>query len=187
MKNTLAQLSFLAVLASISTTANAASVSLEADPFAYFMNGYSLNVRTLFDSGLDISAGIMGVNVPEHVLKDSQIDGADWRASISDGQLLKVGYKFSKPYRDGFSTHLFASRQKWNVKSRAAQEKSDFTVIGTGVSLGYTYHLPKSFYLFPFATYAVNTITEGNEKVQGYRYKIDSSEIGLGVNLGFEF
>ena len=168
---------------------NAGSLSVEGDALAYALNGYSAILRKNFDNGLDIALGGGRFDMPKFVLESEQSNysAQKWEAKCKSIIVFRIGYRWSQAYEDGFSTHLIAMNQNWNVKSGTQNSQTDFTTLNIGLSAGYTYHIGHNFYLYPTAAYTLNSVSEGKTQVGGVKYDVKTSGINGSLHAGFEF
>ncbi len=182
-------LRFFLIFSITSLNVSASSISIEGDAAAYFLNGYSGIVRKSFDNGLDIALGGGAFNMPHAVVESSQSNNnlIQWEARCNSIQVFRFGYRFSKPYENGFMTHLIFMNQNWNVKSRTLADDTSFNVLSKGISGGYIYHVFEGVYIYPNIAYTLNDRYVGNPSILFNEYHFAQSGWNGSVHVGIEF
>jgi len=167
---------------------DAQSVAIEADAPAYLLGGYSGIVNLSFDNGLSIALGAGRYNVPGFVVEGQEsFDEAGWKATSESIQVLRVGYRFSEPGRNGAAVHAIALNQDWRLEAERLGAETDFRPLGVGVSGGYYLHIGRHFYVYPIASATYNTVYSGDTSVQGMEYEVAAWQINPSVHVGWQF
>lgn len=145
--------------------------------------------RESFANGVEIALGGGAFAFPDFLLESQQGDQPTlrWTARCHGIQVARAGYRWSKPHENGFSTHLIAMNQIWEVRSRTLDKSTSFQVLASGISGGYTFHFWKSLYAYPIASCTWNLIHNGSAQVQGHRYEVPLFALSGSAHLGYEF
>ena len=78
------------------------SVAVEADILSYAISGYSGILNLSFRNGLQVALGTGRHDVPEFLVKcDPNFNAAQWDATSTSIQVLRMTYRFNGPKRNG--------------------------------------------------------------------------------------
>jgi hypothetical protein len=116
MSGTQAVTFLLAATVAFAMPRNAAaqSIAIEGDAPAYFLSGYSGIANLTLRNGISIAFGAGRYNVPGFVVEAQEsYDEAGWKATSESIQVLRVGYRFRGPLRNGPAVHAIVLNQKW--------------------------------------------------------------------------
>lgn len=179
----------LALALTSSIPAFAGTWALEADALSFFLNGHSTIIRHTWDNGFEAALGAGKFTLPSSIVEGEQndYDTAKWKAESESIQVARLGYRFGKAYGNGWAFHLIAMNQRWHVESKPLDLSTRYSLLATGLSVGYYYHLSKSFYLYPIASVTQNNIYQGDAKVGGRSYDVPAASWSGSLHAGFEF
>lgn len=163
--------------------------ALEADALSFFLNGHSTIIRHTWDSGFEVALGAGKFTLPGSIVEGEQndYDQVKWEAESESIQVARLGYRFGKPYSNGLAIHLIAMNQRWHIKSKTLDEGTRYSLLATGLSTGYYYHLSKSFYIYPVISITQNNIYKGDTDVAGKSYDVPDAAWSGSIHVGFEF
>lgn len=169
-------------------TAPKGSIAFEADAAAYGLSGYSGIARYTFKNGFNVALGTGRYNVPGFILKnDSNYDAAKWKATSESIQVLRAGYRFKGPMKNGPAVDVIVINQKWRLRSESRGGETTFRPLGVGLSGGYYFHIGKHFYIYPTASFTHNTVYSGQTAVNGFNYKVSRWQPNGSVHVGWEW
>lgn len=170
------------------TAAPGASLAVEADAAAYALKGYSGIFRVTLANGFNIAFGSGRYNVPNFVVKgQDNYEQARWKATSESIQVLRVGYRFRGPMRDGPVVDAIVLNQKWRLRSERVAGETRFRPIGVGLSGGYYIHLGRHFYIYPTASLTHNSVYSGTTSLQGFNYRVPKFQFNGSVHVGWEW
>jgi len=168
--------------------AEAQAVAIEADAVAYFLSGYSGIVNLTFQNGLSVALGAGRYDVPGFLVEGQDtFDEAGWRATSESIQVLRVGYRFREPNRNGPAVHAIVLNQKWRLEAEKLGGETGFRPLGVGVSGGYYFFIGQHFYIYPIASATYNTVYSGETSVQDREYEVPVWQINPSVHIGWQF
>lgn len=155
-----------------------AQVEVEADPFAYALNGYSGHLAYVAHPAR-ISVGMFGIDAPEFLHGN---EGWDLR---SRGATVKVDYLMGSP--DGFFVGFDTGYQRATLALDATGAREEQDVFGVGVRSGYRITFPGTgFYLVPWMS--VSYLFNPDDVVlDGETFEQSSVQVFPTVHLGWQF
>jgi len=189
MSRTHAVALILFATASLAAPRNTAaqSIAIEGDAPAFFLNGYSGIANITFANGISIALGAGRYNVPGFVVEaQDSYDEAGWKATSESIQVLRVGYRFRGPLRNGPAVHAIVLNQNWRLQARELGEETRFRPLGVGLSGGYFLHAGRHFYIYPTSAVTYNTVYSGDTSVQASRYNVARWQVNPSVHIGWE-
>lgn len=164
------------------------SLAVEADALAFGLGGYSGIFRVSLGSGLNVALGAGRYNVPGFILEGQEtFDQAQWEATATSIQVLRVGYRFGAPMSDSAVVDAIVINQRWELESPSLGAKTTFRPFGVGVSGGYYWHLGRHFYIYPTASVTWNTVYGGEAAVNGVPYEVATWQFSGSVHVGWEW
>ncbi|RFA25589.1 hypothetical protein CAI21_18880 [Alkalilimnicola ehrlichii] len=180
MLKRLSQQALTVVTASLLAAPAAAQWELEADPFAYAVNGFSAHIaHQLYDGSMRVQLGVFGADVPEFFHGD---DDFDLRVR---GVTAKADYFFS-----GVTQGIFAgldvdySRTRYRLEeTRETAHQNGWAV---GPRIGYRFEFGNHFYVTPWVSLRYH-INQDDIVISGQRYREDRYSIFPTVHLGWRF
>jgi hypothetical protein len=184
-------LSFALVLGSVQTGAaqtKRATLAVEADAISFFIGGYSGILNVSLGNGLQAAFGSGSYDVPSFLLEgDANYDSAQWKARSTSVQVLRVGYRFNGPMKNGPVMAAIILNQSWRLRSEALGGETRFRPISAGLSAGYYLHVGPHFYLYPTAAFTYNWVQSGEASVGGARYEVKKLGPNGSLHAGWEF
>ncbi len=167
--------------------ASAYSVSLESDALALPLRGYSGILRVSHDNGLNYALGTGRYTLPELFVRGQSSDArADWRATAESIQVLRIGYRFFGPRRNGPALDVILINQLWRLQAQRLDDETHFKTLGTGISAGYYLHIGPHFYAYPTASLTYDRKYAGSSTVQGESYEVRPVGFAGSLHLGWE-
>ena len=168
--------------------ARGASIAVEADAISFFIGGYSGIVNLSLGNGFQVALGTGRYDVPTFLLEgDPNYDTAQWEATVTSVQVLRMGYRFKGPMKNGPVLAAIALNQNWQMQAPPLGGETQFRTISVGLSGGYYFHIGKHFYVYPTAAFTYNTVTSGSTSVSGTSYKVDKFGPNGSVHVGWEW
>jgi hypothetical protein len=163
------------------------SVAFEADALAYPLGGYSAILRISHESGLSYALGTGRYTLPTFLVKgQATYDEAGWKATSESIQVLRVGYRFSGPRKDGPSLDAIVLNQVWRLEATRLDGNAHMKTIGAGVSAGYWFHIGSHFYLYPNVAVTGNAVYSGETSVKGRAYDVPPVGFNGSLHVGWE-
>lgn len=167
--------------------ASAQSVAIETDALSFPLRGYSAILRVTHDFGLSYAIGTGRYTLPTFIVKgQSEYDAARWTATSEAIQVLRIGYRFFGPRKDGPAVDAILLNQLWRVEAERLGGETHFKTIGVGVSGGYYFHIGPSFYLYPNAAVTYEAVYSGDTRVKGVEYEVSPVGINGSLHVGWE-
>ena len=168
--------------------ARGASIAVEADAISFFIGGYSGIVNLSLGNGFQVALGTGRYDVPPFLLEgDPNYDTAQWEATVTSVQVLRMGYRFKGPMKNGPVLAAIALNQNWQMQAPPLGGETQFRTISVGLSGGYYFHIGKHFYVYPTAAFTYNTVTSGSTSVGGTSYKVNKFGPNGSVHVGWEW
>lgn len=168
--------------------ARGASIAVEADAISFFIGGYSGIVNLSLGNGFQVALGTGRYDVPTFLLEgDPNYDTAQWEATVTSVQVLRMGYRFKGPMKNGPVLAAIALNQNWQMQAPPLGGETQFRTISVGLSGGYYFHIGKHFYVYPTAAFTYNTVTSGSTSVSGTSYTVDKFGPNGSVHVGWEW
>lgn len=164
------------------------SIAVEADAAAYALRGYSGILRLSFDNGLNIALGAGRYDVPGFIVeRQDSDDEAGWKATSETIQVLRVGYRFGGPMRNGAVVDAIVINQRWKLEAERLGGETRFNPLSVGLSGGYYLHVGRHFYLYPTASFTYNDVYRGSPSVQGRVYEVARFQVNGSLHVGWEW
>jgi hypothetical protein len=164
------------------------TLAVEADAISFFIGGYSGILNLSMGNGLHVAFGSGSYDVPSFLLQgDANYDSAQWKARSTSVQVLRVGYRFNGPSKNGPALAAIVLNQSWRLRSEALGGETRFRPISAGLSGGYYVHLGRHFYLYPTAALTYNWVQSGDAAVAGTRYEVEKLGPNGSLHAGWEF
>lgn len=163
------------------------SVAVEADAISFFIGGYSGIVNVSLANKLHIAVGSGRYDVPAFLLEsDANYDGAQWKATSTSVQVLRVGYRFKGPMKNGPVLGAIVLNQNWRLKSAPLGGETRFRPLSVGVTSGYYLHIGRHLYVYPTVAFTNNRVVSGKASVNGTAYKVARFGPNASVHMGWE-
>jgi hypothetical protein len=167
--------------------AAAQSIAIEGDAPAYFLSGYSGIANITLGNGISVAFGAGRYNVPGFIVEaQDSYDEAGWKATAQSIQVLRVGYRFRGPLKNGPAVHAIVLNQSWRLQARELADETRFRPLGVGLSGGYFLHVGRHFYIYPTSAVTYNTVYSGHTTVQASRYTVARWQVNPSVHIGWE-
>ncbi len=164
------------------------SVAVEPDILSYFIGGYSGIVNLSFRNGLQVALGTGRYDVPEFLVKgDPNFAAAQWDATSTSIQVLRMTYRLNGPMRNGPAVGGIVLNQNWRLRSKPLGGETKFSPLSAGVTGGYYQHFGKHFYIYPTVAFTYNTVQSGSTAVKGVNYKDQKFGPNGSLHVGWEF
>ncbi len=164
------------------------SIAVEADAISFFIGGYSGILNLSLNNGLLVAFGSGSYDVPSFLLEgDANYDRAKWKARSTSVQVLRVGYRFNGPMKNGPVLAGIVLNQNWKLNSAALGGETTFRPLSVGLSGGYYLHIGKHFYLYPTVAYTNNTVISGEPVVSGTKYTVQKFAPNGSLHAGWEW
>jgi len=168
--------------------ARGASIAVEADAISFFIGGYSGIVNLSLGNGFQVALGTGRYDVPTFLLEgDPNYDTAQWEATVTSVQVLRMGYRFKGPMKNGPVLAAIALNQNWQMQAPPLGGETQFRTISVGLSGGYYFHIGRHFYVYPTAAFTYNTVTSGSTSVGGTSYTVEEFGPNGSVHVGWEW
>ncbi len=170
-----------------SDTPRVGSIALEADVLAYGLNGYSGMLNLSLRNGLQVAFGTGRYDVPSFLLEgDDNFESAQWKATSTSVQVLRVTYRFRGPMKSGPALGGVILNQNWHLRSESLGGQTRFRPVSAGFTGGYYLHLTKNLYLYPTAAFTYNRVVSGEPSVSGARYTVAKLAPNGSLHMGWE-
>jgi hypothetical protein len=164
------------------------TVAVEADAASFFIGGYSGIVNVSFANGLQVALGTGRYDVPDFLLTgDAAYTVARWEATSTSVQVLRAGYRFNGPGRNGPVLAAIVMNQNWRLRSAPLAGETRFRPLSVGLSGGYYLHMGPHFYVYPTLAYTHNQVISGTAMVKGTRYKVERFAPNGSLHAGWEW
>lgn len=164
------------------------SVAFEADAISYFIGGYSGIVNLSLGNGFQVAFGSGAYDVPGFLLEgDANYEAAKWEARSTSIQVLRVGYRFRGPMRNGPALAAIVLNQNWRLRSTPMNGQTTFRPVSIGLSGGYYFHIGRNFYVYPTVAFTNNKVQAGSTSVNGATYKVEKWAPNGSVHAGWEW
>jgi len=166
--------------AALASTPAMAQWEVEADPFAYMVNGYSGHIaRQIFDGRARVQIGLFAEDVP------SAFHGEDNFYFRAQGVTLKADYFFSG-ITQGWFVGLDGDYSKTRYRLKETHESTTRNRSGFGPRAGYRFEMGDNVYVTPWISIRYIFNTE-NVVVSGNEFSEDDIAIFPTVHLGWRF
>jgi len=163
------------------------SIAVEADAISYFIGGYSGIVNLSLPNGFQVAFGSGRYDVPTFLLEgDGNYEAAKWEATSTSVQVLRAGYRFKGPMKNGPALAAIVLHQNWNLRSATSGGETRFRPLSVGISGGYYLHVGSHFYVYPTVAYTHNRVIRGTTSVNGTNYKVAKFAPNGSVHIGWE-
>jgi hypothetical protein len=163
-----------------------ASIAIEADALSYFVAGYSGILNLSLRNGFYAAVGMGRYDVPSFMLSaDANYEMAQWEATVTSVQVLRAGYRFKGPMRNGPALAAIVLNQNWRMHSVPLGGETRFRTLSIGISGGYFLHIGPHFYVYPTAALTHNSVTSGDASVNGTEYKVQKFGTNGSVHVGW--
>ena len=163
------------------------TIAFEADAISYFIGGYSGIVNVSFSNRLLVALGTGRYDVPAFLLEaDDNYEAAQWKATSTSIQVLRVGYRFNGPGTNGPVLGVIALNQNWRLRSESSGGETRFRPLSVGVTAGYYQHIGAHFYLYPTLAFTNNQVVSGSTSVRGRAYKVERWAPNGSLHAGWE-
>jgi hypothetical protein len=164
------------------------SIATESDALSWGLKGYSGIVNLTLRNGFQIAGGTGRYDLPGFLLKgDDNYERAGWKATSTSVQVLRVGYRFRGPMKNGPAIGAVVLNQNWKLRSEKLGGETRFRPIGVGISGGYYIHIGKHFYIYPTVAFTHNSVYSGSTSVQGVNYHVARYQLQESVHVGWEW
>jgi hypothetical protein len=164
------------------------SIAAESDVLSFFIGGYSGIVNVSLPNKLLVALGTGRYEVPTFLLEgEKSYDAAKWKATSTSVQVLRVGYRFHGPFRNGPVLGGVILNQNWHLRSEPYAGESRFRPLSVGVTGGYYYHIGAHFYVYPTLAFTHNQVVSGTAAVNGHAYSVAKFAPNGSLHAGWEF
>lgn len=164
------------------------SLAIESDVLSYGIGGYSGIVNLSFRNRLQVALGAGRYDVPEFMLKgDANFDAAQWDATSTSIQVLRMTYRFRGPMRNGPAIGAIVLNQNWRLRSKPLGGETRFSPLSAGMTGGFYQHFGKHFYVYPTVAFTYNTVQSGSTSVNGVNYTVGTFGPNASLHAGWEF
>ncbi len=164
------------------------SLALEADAISFFIGGYSGIVNLSLRGGFQVALGTGRYDVPGFLLEgDDNYDAAEWTATATSVQVLRVGYRFNGPLRSGPAVAAVVLNQNWRLRSEPLGGETRFRPVSVGLSAGYYFHIGPHFYVYPTVAFTNNWVSSGDPSIHGTGYRVEPWAPNGSVHAGWEW
>jgi hypothetical protein len=178
----------LVIAPRLSAQARPMSVAFEADAISFFIGGYSGIVNLSLSNGFQVALGTGSYDVPGFLLEaDANYETAKWEARSTSVQVLRMGYRFKGPMKNGPALAAIVLNQSWRLRSTPLAGQTKFRPVSIGLSGGYYFHIGKHFYVYPTAAFTNNKVQSGSTSVNGTSYKVEKWGPNGSVHAGWEW
>jgi hypothetical protein len=164
------------------------SIAIEADALSYGLDGFSGIARWSLRNGLNVALGAGQYDVPDFVVEaQDNFELAQWQATADSIQVLRIGYRFAPPLRNGAVVDGIVIDQRFDVTADRFGERTEFETRGIGISGGYYFHVGKHLYLYPTGSITRNDVRSGSNFVRGLEYDVPKTQLNLSLHVGWEW
>ncbi len=164
------------------------SIAVESDALSFALPGYSGIANLSLRNGLQVAFGSGRYGVPSFLLKgDANYDRAQWKATSTSVQVLRVGYRFNGPMKNGPALGAIVLNQNWRLRSENLGGETRFRPLSVGVTGGYYFHIGKHFYIYPTAAFTRNMVVSGETSVRGTNYHVAKFSPNASLHVGWEW
>jgi hypothetical protein len=165
-----------------------ASIALEADAISYFIGGYSVIGTLTLRNRLLVALGTGRYELPAFLLEgDENYDTAEWEATSTSVQVLRVGYRFHGAMRNGPVLGLIALNQNFQLTSEPLAGSTEFRTLSVGLTGGYYFHIGSHFYIYPTVAFTYNSVLSGETSINGTSYTVEEFSPNGSVHVGWEW
>jgi hypothetical protein len=165
-----------------------ASIALEADAISYFIGGYSVIGTLTLRNRLLVALGTGRYELPAFLLEgDENYDTAEWEATSTSVQVLRVGYRFHGAMRNGPVLGLIALNQNFQLTSEPLAGSTEFRTLSVGLTGGYYVHIGSHFYIYPTVAFTYNSVLSGETSINGTSYTVEEFSPNGSVHVGWEW
>jgi hypothetical protein len=165
-----------------------ASIALEADAISYFIGGYSVIGTLTLRNRLLVALGTGRYELPAFLLEgDENYDTAEWEATSTSVQVLRVGYRFHGAMRNGPVLGLIALNQNFQLTSEPLAGSTEFRTLSVGLTGGYYFHIGSHFYIYPTVAFTYNSVLSGETSINGTSYTVEEFSPNGSVHIGWEW
>jgi hypothetical protein len=165
-----------------------ASIALEADAISYFIGGYSVIGALTLRNRLLVALGTGRYELPAFLLEgDENYDTAEWEATSTSVQVLRVGYRFHGAMRNGPVLGLIALNQNFQLTSEPLAGSTEFRTLSVGLTGGYYFHIGSHFYIYPTVAFTYNSVLSGETSINGTSYTVEEFSPNGSVHVGWEW
>jgi hypothetical protein len=170
------------------TASRPASIALEADAISYFIGGYSVIGTLTLRNRLLVALGTGRYELPAFLLEgDENYDTAEWEATSTSVQVLRVGYRFHGAMRNGPVLGLIALNQNFQLTSEPLAGSTEFRTLSVGLTGGYYFHIGSHFYIYPTVAFTYNSVLSGETSINGTSYTVEEFSPNGSVHVGWEW
>ena len=165
-----------------------ASIAFEADGISYFISGYSAIATLTLRNRLLVALGTGRYELPKFLLEgDKNYDMAEWEATSTSVQVLRVGYRFHGAMRNGPVLGLIALNQNFRLTSEPLAGSTRFRELNVGLTGGYYFHIGSHFYIYPTVAFTNNSILSGETSINGTSFTVEKFAPNGSVHVGWEW
>lgn len=170
------------------STSEQSSIAMEADAISFFISGYSGIVNLSLRNRFQIAFGSGRYALPSFLLEgDANYDVAQWEATSTSVQVLRAGYRFKGPMKNGPAVAAIVLNQNMRLRSEPLGGETRFRQVSVGISGGYHFHIGKHFYIYPTAALTRNTVPSGDTSIRGTNYTVEKYSLNESVHIGWEW
>jgi hypothetical protein len=164
------------------------TLAVEADGISFFISGYSGILNLSLGNGFQVAFGSGRYALPSFLLEgDDNYEVAQWKATSTSVQVLRAGYRFRGPMKNGPAVAGILMNQNMRLRSEPLVGETRFRQLSVGVSGGYYVHIGKHFYIYPTAAYTRNSVRSGSTSIRGTNYTVEKYSLNESVHVGWEW
>lgn len=164
------------------------TLAVEADGISYFISGYSGILNLSLRNGFHVAFGSGRYALPGFLLEgDENYEVARWKATSTSIQVLRAGYRFRGPMKNGPAVDAILLNQSMRLRSEPLAGETRFRQLSVGLSGGYYFHIGKHFYIYPTAAFTRNTVPSGSTSIRGTNYTVEKYSFNESVHIGWEW
>ena len=166
--------------------------SVETDPFAFLLDGYSahLRVKPAGCKHLLFGAGIYALDLPPMLLDVNTTNGSEeWRTRLDQGYALFAEHHFREINR-GWLAGSQVAFHGYEIRPAGEPGVTEFSTLLLRIYGGYTWRpFPFSLYLKPWGGIGYGTRVSGSTEVRGRTFDITPPPMFLfaTVHVGYSF
>lgn len=166
-------------------------LSIELDPVAYLMKGYSINLRyqPMFSGRFLIGLGTYGMDLPGYLLNmNGNNRDKGWHVRIRNAYLL-YGELYLTQANHGWFIGEQIGFQGYRVRNNAeASSSTTFNNILLMTYLGYSWHPYKgSFYVKPWIGVGFTDKIDGINNIGSLKYEVGPWLPQVAIHAGYTF
>ena len=169
----------------------ASRLSIEVDPVAYLMKGYSLHVRyqPMFSDRFLIGLGAYAMDLPEYFLNANATNrDKGWEVRIRNAYLLYGEFYPRRANYGWFIGEQIGFQGFRASNNREVQGSTTFNNVLLMTYIGYSWHPYKgSFYLKPWVGAGFTQKIDGTNRIGSLKYEVGPWIPFAALHIGYTF